>query len=69
MANIDDKTKEHALLLMRFYWLEELYNLGKSLNIPYFGQFKVYWELDYDKGYKEAALEIAQETPLPLTPL
>ncbi|MBA7597236.1 hypothetical protein ES703_04237 [subsurface metagenome] len=60
MTNIDDKTKERALLLMRFYWLEELYNLGKSLNIPYFGQFKAYWEIDYNEGYREAALEIAK---------
>lgn len=60
MKNVDNKTKERAWLLMRFYWLEELYNLGKSLNIAYFEQFKRYWDIDYDEGYKEAALEIAK---------
>lgn len=60
MTNVDDRTKERALLLMRFYWLEDIYNLGKSLNILYFDQFKRYWDIDYDKGYKEAALQIAK---------
>lgn len=60
MTDVDDKTKERALLLVRFYWLEDIYNLGQDLNIPYLDRFRNYWDIDYDKGYKEAAVEIAK---------
>jgi hypothetical protein len=60
MASVDDKNREKVQFLMRFYWLEDMYKLGRSLNISYFDQFKNYWDIDYDKGYKEAASEIAK---------
>ncbi len=44
------KEKEGALLLMRFYWRDEIYNVGKELNIPYFNQFKEYWDMDHCQG-------------------
>ena len=53
----EERTKERALLLMRFYRHEDdIYNIGKELNIPYFNQFKDYWDRDYDQG----ALEISK---------
>lgn len=55
----EGKGKEKALLLRRFYYLDELYAIGKDLSIPYFNQYKNWWEIDYSKG-DEAALEIAK---------
>ena len=53
----EERTKERALLLMRFYMYEDdIYNIGKELNIPYFNQFKDYWDMDCDQG----ALEISK---------
>lgn len=60
MAIVDDRTKERTLLLMRFYWLEDIYNIGKELNISSFDIYRNYWDIGYDEGYKQAALEIAQ---------
>lgn len=58
---IDGRTKERALLLMRFYWLEDLYNIGKTLRIPYFDQFMNYWDIGYgDDSRLKAALAIAE---------
>jgi|GEM_PF-912991 len=41
-----DKVKERVYLLMRFYWKDEIYKIGKELNIPYFGHFPNYWDID-----------------------
>lgn len=60
MTNVDDKNRERVQLLMRFYWLEDIYKLGKSLNLSYFDQFRNYWDIDYAKGYQESASEIAK---------
>ena len=55
----DARTKERALLLMRFYWLEDLYNVGKTLRIPYFEKFANYWDIGYgDDSRLKAALAI-----------
>lgn len=59
--SIDDKTRERALLLMRFYWLDDIYNIGKNLCIPYFDQFPNYWDIGYgDDSRMQAALAIAE---------
>lgn len=58
---MDARTKERVLLLMRFYWLEDLYNVGKTLCIPYFEKFADYWDIGYgDDSRLEAALAIAE---------
>jgi hypothetical protein len=54
MAN-DEKLKERALLLMRFYWMDDIYKIGKELNIPYFNKSPHYWQIDHYQG----ALEIS----------
>lgn len=51
----DEKLKERALLLMRFYWMDDIYKIGKELNIPYFNKFPHYWQIDHYQG----ALEIS----------
>jgi len=52
----EEITKERALLLTRFYWRDEIYKIGKELSIPYFNQFKDYWDMDHYQG----ALEISK---------
>lgn len=57
----DKRTRERALLLMRFYWLEDIYNLGRSLHIPYFGGFEAYWDIGYDDSSRlKAASALSQ---------
>ena len=51
----DEKLEERALLLMRFYWMDDIYKIGKELNIPYFNKFPHYWQIDHCQG----ALEIS----------
>jgi hypothetical protein len=52
----DEKLKERALLLMRFYRMDDIYKIGKELNIPYFNKFTNCWEIDRYEG----ALEISK---------
>jgi len=54
---IEEKIKERALLLMRLYWRDEIFRIGKELKIPYFDQFKDYWDIDHFQG----ALEISKK--------
>lgn len=61
------KEKESALLLMRFYWRDEVYKIGKELNIPYFDQFKDYWDMDHYQGALEISKAITDNELLKLT--
>jgi hypothetical protein len=54
----EEKLKEKTELIMRYFWLDELFEIGKKLKLPYFDKFNHYWEMDY----YEAALEIARNT-------
>lgn len=63
----EERIKEKALLLMRFYWRDEIYNIGKELNIPYFNQFKDYWDIDHYQGALEISKVIADNDLLRLT--
>jgi hypothetical protein len=54
----EEKLKEKTELIMRYFWLDELFEIGKKLKLPYFDKFNNYWEMDY----YEAALEIARNT-------
>lgn len=56
MENNEEKIKERSFLLMRFYWKDELYKVGKELNISYFNKFENYWDINE----REAALEISK---------
>ncbi len=61
------KETEKALLLMRFYWRDEVYNVGKELNIPYFNQFKNYWDMEHSQGALEVSKAITDNDLLKLT--
>ena len=61
------KETERAFLLMRFYWGDEIYNVGKELNIPYFNQFKNYWDMDHYQGALEVSKAITDNDLLKLT--
>ena len=52
---VDDRVVERRLLLQRAFPRIDLFEIGKELNIPYFGRFVSGWDVDED----EAALEIA----------
>ncbi len=52
---LDDKTIEREILLRRFLPKLTLYQVGKTLEIPYFRNYKSEWDIDERK----AALEIA----------
>lgn len=52
----EKKLTEKALLLMRFYWRDKIYEIGKQLSIPYFDEFDSYWEM----GHYQGALKIAE---------
>jgi hypothetical protein len=66
MDEKEERIKERALLLMRFYWRDEIYNIGKGLNIPYFNQFKDYWDMDHYQGALEISKVIADNDLLRL---
>ena len=50
MSSIQDELEERALLLMRFFWKDKIFDIGKSLGIPYFSSVQSYWEIDHRKG-------------------
>ncbi len=52
---LDSKTIERKLLLKRVFPRSRLFQIGKSLSIPYFSNFNSEWDIDVEK----AALEIA----------
>jgi hypothetical protein len=52
----EEKLKERALLLMRYFWWDRLFEIGKQLRLPYFDKFLNYWEIEHG----QAALEIAK---------
>jgi hypothetical protein len=63
----EEKIKERALLLMRFYWRDEIYKIGKELNIPYFNQFRDYLGMDHYQGALEISNAITDNELLKLT--
>ena len=52
---------------MRFYWRDEIYVVGKELDIPYFDQFENYWDIDHYQGALEISKKITDKELLKLT--
>lgn len=52
----EEKLRERTSLLMRYFWLDKIYKIGKELDLPYFDNFQNYWEINHYQG----ALEIAK---------
>lgn len=38
---------------MRIYWTEDVFKIGKELEISYFEQFSNWWEIDINELAKE----------------
>lgn len=55
------KLVEKALLLMRSYEEEKIFEIGKKMGIPFFEQFDEYGEMSYHKGALEISKEITDE--------
>jgi hypothetical protein len=43
----EEKLKERTLLLIRYFWLDNIYKIGKELGLPYFDNFQNYWEINH----------------------
>lgn len=52
----DEKLRERTSLLMRIYWTDDLFKIGKKLGIPYFIQFSNWWKIDH----YQAAFHVAK---------
>jgi len=63
----EEKINEKALLLMRFYWKDEIYKIGKEMSLPYVDQFVNYWDMEHYQGALEIAKAITDEDLLKLT--
>ena len=59
-----ERFKEKISLLMRLFWLDKIYEIGKTLKIPYFDQFSNYWEINHYQGALEIAKVITDKTLL-----
>jgi hypothetical protein len=64
MQNNEEEIKlsEKALLLMRFYFRDEVCKIGKALRLPYFNQFENYWDMEHYQGALEISKAIADES-------
>jgi len=65
-ATTDEKIKERTLLLMRFYWKDKIYEIGKGLNIDYFNRYEHYWRIDHYRGALEISKVVADQELLGL---
>jgi hypothetical protein len=61
-----EKINERALLLLRLYWKDMIYKIGRDFNIAYFTQFERYWDIDEYKGTLEISKNITDKDLLEL---
>lgn len=52
----EEKLRERISLLMRFFWLDSLFRIGKELHLSFFDNVSNYWEMNQ----YQAAVEIAK---------
>lgn len=52
----EEKLRERISLLMRFFWLEDLFKIGKELHLSFFDKETSYWKMNQ----YQAAAEIAK---------
>lgn len=55
-GDIDEKIKERASLLMRLYWQDRIYSIGRGLKLPFFESLSDWFSMNHYQG----ALEIAR---------
>lgn len=63
----EEKLKERISLLMRFFWLEDLFKIGKELHLPYFDRISNYWKMNQYRAAAEIAKNIEDNKLLELT--
>jgi len=63
----DEKLKERISLLMRFFWLDDLFKIGKELHLPFFEKVSNYWEINQYQAATEIAKNIDDNILLELT--
>ena len=58
---LDDRAIERKLLLQRVFSRGKLFEMGKTLGIPYITNLQSMWDLDIDKASLEIALSLDEE--------
>ena len=58
---LDDRAIERKLLLQRVFSRGKLFEMGKTLGIPYITNLESMWDLDIDKASLEIALSLDEE--------
>jgi len=63
----EEKLKERISLLTRFFWLEDLFKIGKELDLDYFKKFQNYWEINQYQAVVEISKNIDDDKLIELT--
>ena len=63
----EEKLRERISLLIRFFWLDDLFKIGKELNLPFFDKVKNYWEMNQYQAATEIARNIEDDRLLEIT--
>ena len=63
----EEKLKERISLLTRFFWPEDLYKIGKELDLNYFRKYTNYWEINQYQAATEIAKNIDDNKLIELT--
>jgi len=64
---LEEKLKERISLLTRFFWLEDLFKIGKELNLNYFQKYTNYWDINQYQAAAEIARSIDDNRLIELT--
>jgi hypothetical protein len=63
----DEKLRERISLLMRFFGLDILFNIGKELGLPFFDSVSNYWEMNQYQAAAKIANNVDDNKLLALT--
>lgn len=63
----EGKLKERISLLMRFFWVEDLFKIGKELRLPFFDGVSHYWKMNQYQAAAEIAKNIDDDKLIELT--
>jgi len=63
----DEKLKERISLIIRYFWLDDLFKIGKELDLEYFKKYTSPWETNQYQAATEIAKNINDEKLFELT--
>jgi hypothetical protein len=63
----EEKLKERISLLTRFFWLDDLFKIGRELHLPFFDKISNYWEMNQYQAAAEIAKSITDDVLQKLT--